>query len=114
MAPPAVVGLVLSGCLAALGVALGLLILGGVVPSSGRVLAVDRVGGWASLGASCGRCDGLRGCALAAGAVQLRGGCAGLVRRLLRWVGPCVAGRLLAALGAFSRALGLGVGLWAW
>lgn len=51
---------------------------------------------------------------MAAGAVQLRGGCDGLARRLVRWAGLTVAGRLLAALGAFSRALGLGVGLWAW
>ena len=41
------VGLAASAALAVLGVALGLLILGGVVPSSGRVLAVDRLGGWA-------------------------------------------------------------------
>lgn len=47
-------GLAASAALAALGVALGLLILGGVVSSSGRALAVDRVGGWASFLASCG------------------------------------------------------------
>ena len=48
------VGLAASAALAALGVALGLLILGGVVPSSGRVLAVDRLGGWAWFLSFCG------------------------------------------------------------
>lgn len=63
-----------------------------------------------------GLCGALRwspGLGAAAGAVQLRGDCDGVVRRLVRWAGPYVAGCFMAALGAFSRALGLGVGLWA-
>ena len=74
------VGLAASAALAALGVALGLLILGGVVPSSGRVLAVDRLGGWAWFVGFCGRCDGLRGWAWVRVLSSFRGGCDGLVR----------------------------------
>ena len=44
------------------------------------------------------------------GAVQLRGGRDGLVRRFLRWVGPCVAGRLLAALAGALVGAGTGRG----
>jgi len=91
---------------------------GGILGRGGGVAAVWAfyivlvMGGrwWSSVVVLRG--DGLRGCALAAGAVQLRGDCDGVVRRFLRWVGPYVAGCFMAALGAFSRALGLGVGLW--
>ena len=42
-------------------------------------LAVDRVGGWASLLAALGASVTASGLGLAVGAVRLRGGCDGLV-----------------------------------
>lgn len=85
---------------------------GGVVP----LLAVDRVGGWASSHGlvswpSMGRCDGLRGCALAAGAVQLRGDCDGLVRCLLRSSVALLAGAGAGCGSMGVAALGASVGL---